>query len=114
MERVVLDIGDLLGKPALNALAYHHVNVDAQKKQLTVEMNQVARSALDQETVKTLFKDSPYVRSADLIFDPEDLTTSLILDFNTKTKVEVFHLVSPEDPSRIVIDILPLKRAARG
>ena len=107
MERVVLDIGDLLGKPAKNEVAYHHINVDARRGQLVIELNQVARSGVDQARLKSIFAKSPYVASADISFDPEDLTTSLVLKLKRKTKVEVFNLVSPAQPSRIVIDMLP-------
>lgn len=110
MERVVLDIGDLVGKPAKNEMAYHHVNVDGRRKQIVVELGQVARSGVDQDQLRRVFRKSPYVKSADIIFDPEDLTTTLVLGLKRKTKVEVFNLVSPDQPSRIVIDMVASKR----
>ncbi|MEO0335261.1 MAG: hypothetical protein AAF202_02640 [Pseudomonadota bacterium] len=109
MERVVLDIGDLVGKPVKNQMAYHHINIDGKRNRLVVELNQVARSGVDQAELKKMFRESPYVGSADIIFDPEDLTTSLILNFKRKTKVEVFNQISPDQPSRIVIDMMMRK-----
>jgi hypothetical protein len=109
MERIVLDIGDLVGKPAKNEIAYHHISLDKQTSRLVIELNQVARSGVDQAALSEVFKRSPYVRQAEISFDPEDLTTSLILKLKRKTKVEVFNLISPNQPSRIVIDMLPRK-----
>jgi len=113
MERVVLDIGDLAGKPIKNEINYYHVNVDQKQRRVVIDLNQVARSGVDQKQLLKIFKASPVVRSADITFDPEDLTTNLVLKLKRPTKVEVFNLVSTEHPSRIVLDMKPIRTAKK-
>lgn len=113
MERVVLDIGDLKGKPILGEVNYFHVSVDRDLSRVVVDLSQVAHSGVDQAKLLKLFKQSPNVRSVEITYDPEDVSTNLVLMMKRPTFVEVFQLSEPNAPGRIVIDMKPAQKKKR-
>ncbi len=113
IERVVLDIGDLRGRPVLGEVNYFHVSVDKGLSRVVVDLSQVSRSGVSQAQLLELFKKSPLVRSAEITYDPEDVSTNLVLKMKKPTFVEVFQLSEPNAPGRIVIDMKPAKRKIR-
>lgn len=109
VERIVLDIGDLKGEPVRNEVNFFHVSVDRDLARVVIDLSQVARSGVDQNKLAQIFKKSPLVKSAEITFDPEDVSTNLNLQLKKPALVEVFELKSTESPSRIVIDMKPAK-----
>ena len=105
MERVILDIGNLKGKPSMGEVSYYHVAVEPSR--VSIDLSQVARSGVDQQKMLRIFKKSPLVKRSEITYDPEDRTTSLVLKFKRPTMVEVFHVASPDTPGRIVLDMKP-------
>lgn len=113
VERVVLDIGDLKGKPILGEVNYFHVSVDRDLSRVVVDLSQVSRSGVDQAKLLKMFRKSPMVKTAEITYDPEDVSTNLILKMKRPTNVEVFQLSEPNAPGRIVIDMKPAKTKKR-
>lgn len=110
-ERVVLDIGDINGKPVLGEIGYFHASIERNPARVVLDLAQVTRSGVDQDKLLKIFKNSPLVKSAEITYDPEDSATNLVLNFKYKTKVEVFQLNSPDAPGRIVIDMKPRRKS---
>ncbi len=113
-ERVVLDIGDINGKPILGEVGYYHVSIERSPARVVIDLAQVSRSGVDQDKLLKIFKSSPLVKSAEITYDPEDSATNLVLNFKYKTQVEVFEINSPNAPGRIVIDMKPKRTASAG
>ena len=105
----MLDMGDLKGKPILGEMSYFHVSIEEKPSRAVIDLSQVGRSGVNQDKLYRIFKKSPLIKSAEITYDPEDATTNLVLNFYHPTKVEVFQLSSPDSPSRIVLDIKPIK-----
>lgn len=114
MERVILDIGNFKGKPAIGEINYYHVAIERKPARVTIDLNQVARSGVDQEKMVGIFKRSAFVKSSEITFDPEDQTTTLVLNLKRPTMVEVFKVSSPNTPSRIVLDMKVRARKSKA
>ena len=55
MERVILDIGDMRGKPSLGEVNYYHVAVEQKPARMAIDLNQVSRFGVDQEKLIQIF-----------------------------------------------------------
>jgi len=112
LERIIMDIGDFKGKPHMGRAGYFHASIHSHPPRIILDMHQVVSTALDEAQLRRMFSQSPFVRRLSLVADPEDHTTSIILDLKSTAAVDVFELPSnKKSPSRVVVD---LKRKAGG
>lgn len=108
-ERIVFDLGDLYGKPLLNHVSFFTVNLEKAPPRLVIDLAQVQRSGVDLEKIRQLFKASPFVQSASILYDPEDASTTVVLDLKKKIELEVFKARDNKKPSRLVLDLRETK-----
>ena len=111
MERVVLDLGDDQGKPLKNSVSYFNVALDKNPARVVIELDQVKRAALNESQLRKRFKKSPIVKGVEFIYDPEDQSSSIVLNLKRRSQIEVLQIPSKKKASRIVID---LKLAAKA
>lgn len=107
IERVTLDLGDKDAKPSGKNIGYFQVSVDQKDSRVVVDLSQLKLSRVSEAAVQNLFKKSPYVASAGLTLDPEDMAGTLVLNFKRPVKVEVFQMLKDKEPGKIVMDITP-------
>lgn len=105
MERVILDLGDLEGKPLMGKASYFQASIEKNPPRIVIDLAQLSRSAVSEAKLKQIFKKSPYVKNVELTSDPEDRSASLVLSLNENMGVEVFEMPSQDKASRIVIDL---------
>lgn len=105
MERVILDIGDLEGRPALGKVNYFQATVEKNPPRVVIDLAQLSRSAVDEATLKKTFAKSPYVKNVELSSDPEDHSASMVIFLRQPMLVEVFEMPSDKKASRIVLDM---------
>lgn len=104
-ERLIFDFGDKDGKPLMGRVGFFHVAIDAQKKRIIIDLDQVQKSKLDQQKLLEIIKKSPFIKSAHMTFDPQDLSTNLTLNMKGPIEVEVFEMPSQKQASRLVLDL---------
>ena len=105
MERVILDIGDIEGKPAFGKVNYFQATGEKNPPRIVLDLAQLSRSAVDEASLKKTFAKSPYVKNVELTSDPEDHSASLVIFLKKPMLVEVFEMPSEKKASRIVLDI---------
>ena len=109
LERVILDIGDRDGKPLLNKLGYFHVSVEQNPSRVVIDLSQVNRSAVSEAGISRIFSKSPFVKTVEMMMEPEDNSAKLVLNTKVPVAAEIFKLPSASKASRIVIDIKKAK-----
>ena len=108
LERVLIDLGDHEGRPLKDRVSFFQVSLDKSRAQVTIDLAQVQRSAILAKDLIKSFKASPLVKSVTLNFDPEDLSTNLVLKLKRAVRMEVFEMPSKLKASRIAIDLQAL------
>lgn len=105
MARVILDMGDMSGRPLHQGLGYFQVAVEKDPARVVVDLSQVSRSRLSEKKLAEIFSKSPYIKSVDFTEDPEDGSSTLVLNLKHQMAAEVYRLHSSQKPNRIVIDL---------
>lgn len=105
IERLILELGDAQGEPLFGKVSYYTVNLEVAPPRIVIDLAQVTRSGVDDEKLKKIFAKSPYVKKAKVMYDPEDLTTTLVLELKKPLAVEVFNMVSESKTGRIALDL---------
>lgn len=108
LERVIIDMGDHQAKPAKRELGYFQVSMDSKNNRVVLDMAQLKFSKVNEQALKNLFRKSPYVSSASLTLDPEDKAATMVLQLKRPMRLEVFQLVDPKKPGRVVMDLTPI------
>jgi hypothetical protein len=112
LERVILDMGDKEARPAGRDLGFFQASMDSANNRIVLDLSQLRLSKVSEVQVQRLFKKDPFVSSVSLTLDPEDKAGTLVLNLRRPMKLEVFQLLKPKSPARIVMDLTPLPAAA--
>lgn len=105
MERVILDLGDIEGRPLFGKASYFQASVEKNPPRIVIDLAQLSRSAVTEAKLKQMFKKSPYVKGVELTSDPEDRSASLVISLTQPMGVEIFEMPAANKASRIVIDL---------
>jgi len=105
MERVILDIGDMDGKPLRGGVNYFQASVEKNPARIVLDLAQVNRSAVTEAKLKKTFLKSPYIKRVELMADPEDRSATMVLYLKESMGVEVFEMPSNKRASRIGIEL---------
>lgn len=108
MERILIKIGDESGVPVMGISSYFHIEIDEKKNRIAVELSQMQRSLRTENELKQQIGDSHYVSLEQVIYDPQEKSTSLVFKMKQPLKVEVFSPQKVQVTGRIVLDLLPL------
>lgn len=109
MERVILDLGDIEGKPLLGKASYFQASVEKNPPRVVIDLAQLSRSAVTEAKLKQIFQKSPFVKKVELTSDPEDRSATLTLALTEPMSVEIFEMPSDKKASRIVVDLKKAK-----
>lgn len=107
LERVIVDMGDKQAQPAGKDMGYFQASMDAKNNRVVLDISQLRFSKVSEQQVQNLFRKSPYVASVNFTLDPEDKAATMVLNLKRPMKLEVFQLLKPKAPARIVMDLTP-------
>ncbi len=108
MERVILDLGDMEGRPLKGGASYFQASIEKNPARIVIDLAQVSRSAVTEAKLRKMFAKSPYIKSVELTADPEDRSATLVLVLKQAMGVEVFEMPSAKRASRIIVDLKKL------
>jgi hypothetical protein len=109
IERVIVDLGNKDGKADQSQTGYFQVSMDAGNNRVVLDLTQLKMAKVTEQQLKSVFKKSAYVSATEFTLDPEDKTGSMVFRLKRPMKLEVFQLRTPGKPSRVVLDLTPLK-----
>jgi len=107
LERVILETGDRLSRPAGLNMGYFQASLDAKEKRIVVNLAQLNMSLVNEAQIKRIFARSPDVASVEFTVDPEDRSGTMVLNLKHPVKMEVFEVLKQKNPGRVVIDLKP-------
>ncbi|HAG90624.1 MAG TPA: hypothetical protein DCL41_02060 [Bdellovibrionales bacterium] len=105
VERVVINLGNKKGNLIEGRTSFFQVNVEPGASRIVIHLAQVNHSELSEQELEKVFKNSPFVKTAKLIPDPEAASTNLVLGLKKQVKAEVIELSKKGTPGRIVLDL---------
>lgn len=105
-ERLVIDIGDVLGQPKAGLPAYYHAQFTKDPSRLIIDFSQMTLSKINEQQLQNTLKDSRFVRHSRLLKDPSDGTLTFILDLRPSTKIRVMQVAGVKGTSKVVVDLL--------
>jgi hypothetical protein len=113
IDRWIIDLGDAVGAPLAERPSYFHIAVDREQKRVVIDLQNVASSKLDEDQIRAILKQSPYVRGADLRVDGAKRMTHLTVFLKQEVEVEAFELPAKEKGGRIAMDVRPVRQAKK-
>ena len=109
IERVIMDLGNKEAKSSKGAPGYFQVAMDKSNQRIVVDLAQLRYAKVNEQQVRALFRQSPFVKNVSLTFDPEDKTGTMVLELKRPARLEVFELTDPKKTGRVVMDLKPLE-----
>lgn len=106
-ERVMISYGDLLGQPLDSLPGYFHVEFDSDRKRLVMDLAQVQKTAIDPKELTKIFSRSKLIANVDLSMDPEDSSTTLIVNLKQSADARVSLGDQPSEVHKVFIDFRP-------
>jgi len=79
LERLTFNVGDPLFQAHQGAPGYFHIENTPEAKRIEINFAQTYNAKFNEQTLQQVFAKSPFVKSAQLIFEPESQTMSLVL-----------------------------------
>jgi hypothetical protein len=106
VERLVIDVGDINGKPNFGPPSYYHAQLMKDPAKLVLDFSQMPLSLLSEKQLVERLKGSKFVRRVQMTLDPEDQTLSMILDLKPATKIRLLQIKGVNKTSQLVVDFL--------
>jgi hypothetical protein len=104
-ERWVLNIGNEKGQAKKGRPGYYHVELNSQKKKLSVDLSQLHLSKVTEAQLRKVIATSQFITSPKLKSDPMDQTLNMEFELKKNPKVKVYQVSGVKGTSRIVIDL---------
>lgn len=101
-EKIVIDVGDVEGRPLNGQVGYFHSDFDRKLNRLSLDLAQLYGSEIDELTLSKKLANSSMVRNSIITMDPEDHSTNILLYFNRPVELQVFSMPSK---GQLVIEI---------
>lgn len=106
-ETLILMYGDVSGTPLRGKPGFFQAVLDRDGRRVTIDLSQVARTAIDPEALRKRLKDFKLVSSVDMTMDPTDSSTNITL--NLKSPVELTVEASDDkSPSHVGLTLKPV------
>lgn len=106
VEALTLFYGNERGQRLKGLPGYFQISLDRDGKRVTIDLAQVARTAVDPEILRKKLKDSRLVSTFDMTMDPSDSTTNVTLIFKSPVEIGV-EASNESSPSRVTISMKP-------
>lgn len=105
-ERLLIDVGDIDGRPQKGLPGYFQVELQNNSKRIVIDFAQMPGSHLEARQLQEKLKKSMFIKSAKLLADPSDSTLSLVLDLKKPAKLKVFQVPGEKTTSKVVLDLM--------
>jgi hypothetical protein len=80
LERLTVALGDANFRPYHGSPGYFHIENSVGSKRVIINFSQMLNSKIDSKAFAQSFKQSPFVKKAEMVFEPQTQTTSLVLE----------------------------------
>jgi hypothetical protein len=108
VERIILSFGDTEGLPLRVQPGFFHLTVDyvndSREQRVILDLAQVQKTTIDQQDLKQVFKDSPFVKTAEISMDPVEVSTNITLQMKKQAQVRAYIEKDPQKINQLVID----------
>jgi hypothetical protein len=79
LERLAISVGDPLLQVHAGAPGYFHIENKIEAKQVVINFDQTYNTKFDEKMLQQTFANSPFVKSSQILFEPEAKSMSLVL-----------------------------------
>ena len=110
MERIVIEFAsDEKTKGPFEDVGYFQVTIEKDPARVVVDLQGITRTAMQEGKVACLFKSSKMVSGISLTSDPTEHSANLVFALKEPSSVEIFKLLNPGQPGRLVLDIKKMR-----
>jgi hypothetical protein len=103
-ERLVFDVGQKKSS-GIERPGFFHISIQESPKRVVVDLENVTQTNVDARQIAKLFSKSPFFSKVSIYEDGTHKNLTLELPLKVKAQMEVFELVTPGKPGRIVMDV---------
>jgi hypothetical protein len=89
LERLTVAMGDSQFQSYRGAPGYFHIENSADSKQVVINFMQTINAKFDEKNLQKTFSASPFVKSTQMLFDPQTQTLSLVLQMKRQAGIRV-------------------------
>ncbi len=93
LERLSVSVGDPLFQPHAGAPGYFHIENKTDTKQVVINFDQTYNTKFDEKALQQVFAHSPFVKSSQIMFEPESKSMSLILTLKKAASIRAVPVV---------------------
>ncbi|MCE3010847.1 MAG: hypothetical protein LW875_09565 [Proteobacteria bacterium] len=106
VERWVVDFGDAVKQPLASQPPYFNAELRKDRK-VILDFSQVWNSKLDEKALQKMIKQSPFVKSIKVNFEPQSQTMSWVLEMKQEVQLQVTPVKgSSRTPAKLVVDFI--------
>ena len=87
LERLTVAMGDPLFQAHHGAPGYFHIENNVEAKRVVINFSQTYNAKFDEKGLQQAFAKSPFVKTSQLIFQPESQTMSLVLNLKKQASI---------------------------
>jgi len=96
VERIVFETGNRSARPLLGQPGYFNVENDPAAHRVVVDFHQTLNSKFEERELKKVFARSSFVRSGQMIFEPQGQMMTLVLDLKKNASIRVIPVAGTE------------------
>jgi hypothetical protein len=89
LERLTVSMGNANFQSYAGAPGYFHIENSTDSKRVVINFMQAVNSKFDEKELQRKFASSPFVKSSQILFEPESQTLSLVLNMKKQAGVRV-------------------------
>jgi len=109
VERVVIDMGDLEGRPVKGEVGFYHAELQQNPPRLILDIAQTPKSKLNTDIIQQRLQKSITIEKSTVMLDPVTNNMNMVIDLKPGTKARVFPVKGVKQTSKIVIDLVQTK-----
>ena len=106
LERLTIDVGNSAAQRLNGPVAYFNVQNDPRNKKIIIDFSQTLNSRFENMHLKKTFLKSPFVKNAEIIFEPQSQTMSMVLTMKKAAAIRAKPLSgNNKTTAKLVLDI---------
>lgn len=106
LERVTVAVGNGALQKQLGSPGYFQIENSPEQKRVVINFTQTLNAAFNEATFQKQFAQSPFVKSSQLLFEPQGQTMSLVLHVRKPVSIRAIPVAGTQkQTARLVVDI---------
>lgn len=106
LERVTVAIGNGALQKQMGSPGYFQIENSPQLKRVVINFPQTLNTAFTEEALKAQFAKSPFVKSSQMLFEPQGQTTSLVLNLKKPVSIRAIPQAgNKKQTAQLVVDL---------